>query len=228
MLITHLPRFPSSARARPSTAYATNGTCRRAARSKKHSPPPTRSSKGRASAPDDSAPCAARTPAAGFRWTPITFITLNRSTAHRLPTTTSETTQTPVGDPPARMVKKRMRREHAERVAKRAAPARKKPWREHGAFGRAPGARPNSGTPRGSSPIPQPPITVASGGWGSPRGKLTGASLARVLHHPIGLSFVIVVDCLRAAAPIPVFVGAVLRRALELGFTDVQHHGPRP
>jgi hypothetical protein len=36
---------------------------------------------------------------------------------HRLPTTTSETTQSPVGDPP-RMVKERERREHAERLTK--------------------------------------------------------------------------------------------------------------
>jgi hypothetical protein len=42
-----------------------------------------------------------------------------------------------------------------------------------------------------------------------------------MLHHPIGLGFVIVVNRPSPAVPIPVFVGAVLRRALELGFTDV-------
>jgi hypothetical protein len=54
---------------------------------------------------------------------------------------------------------------------------------------------------------------------GTPGGFTIGKTA--MLHHPIRLRFVIVVDCLRAAAPIPVFMGAVLRRALELGFTDV-------
>ena len=54
---------------------------------------------------------------------------------------------------------------------------------------------------------------------GTPGGFTVGKTA--MLHHPIRLRFVIVVDCLRTAAPIPVFVGVVLPRALELGFTDV-------
>jgi hypothetical protein len=66
-----------------------------------------------------------------------------------------------------------------------------------------------------------PRLVAASseGPPGTPGGFTIGKTA--MLHHPIRLRFVIVINCPSAAVPIPVFVCAVLRRALELGFTDV-------
>jgi hypothetical protein len=71
------------------------------------------------------------------------------------------------------------------------------------------------------SDLNSPRSVVASSEYrrGRPGGFTIGKSA--MLHHPIGLRFVIVVNCPSPAVPIPVFVGAVLRRALELGFADV-------
>src|ERR1700693_1103714 len=60
------------------------------------------------------------------------------------------------------------------------------------------------------------PRLVAASSEGPP-GTSGGFTIGKtaMLHHPIRLRFVIVINCPSAAVPIPVFVGAVLRRAPE-------------